>query len=153
MKNENKERTMRFYVDVTKVGLPFIRIDEGEFEGAIFLLDTGSTDNLVFGYAYQQAQHLLKKVEGGANLWGLDGIKSQVSLTSGKLSFVGREYDVTFLVRENDEAGKMLSKEMEFPVCGIIGTKFMAEHGWVLDFGKQEVVIPEIDVSVEVLKN
>jgi hypothetical protein len=31
---------------------------------------------------------------------------------------------------------------MGFPIVGIIGTLFMAEHDWVLDFGKQEVLIP-----------
>ena len=44
------------------------------------------------------------------------------------------------LVREDDDAGVMLSQEMGFPVCGIIGTLFMAEHGWMLDFANQEVV-------------
>jgi hypothetical protein len=28
----------------------------------------------------------------------------------------------------------------------------MAEHGWVMDFGKQEVQIPDMDISVEDLQ-
>lgn len=29
---------------------------------------------------------------------------------------------------------------------------FLAKHGWVLDYGKQEIVIPDTDVSIDDLK-
>jgi predicted nucleic acid-binding protein len=54
---------------------------------------------------------------------------------------------MSFLVRNDDDAGKLLSEEMGFPIVGIIGTLFMAEYDWVLDFGKQEVQIPDTDVK------
>ena len=66
--------------------------------GMIMLVDTGSNDNIMFGYAY-----------------------------------------------------KGLSEEMGFPVCGNIGTHFMAEHDWMFDFANQEVIIPDTDVSLEKL--
>ena len=59
---------------------------------------------------------------------------------------------MTFLVRDDDDAGIMLSEEMGFTVVGMIGTFFLAEHGWVLDFAKQEVIIPVTDVSVVELR-
>jgi hypothetical protein len=49
---------------------------------------------------------------------------------------------MTFLVRDDDDAGLMLSEAMGFNIIGIIGTLFMAENDWVLDFGRQEVLIP-----------
>ena len=52
----------------------------------------------------------------------------------------GNRHEMSFLVREDDDAGIILSQEMGFPVCGIIGTLFMAEHGWMLDFANLEVV-------------
>ena len=60
---------------------------------------------------------------------------------------------MNFLLNEEDGAFVQLSQEMGFPISGIIGTSFMAEHGWVLDYGKQEVVIPATDVSIDDLKN
>ena len=37
---------------------------------------------------------------------------------------------------------------MGFPVASIIGTNFLAEHGWVIDFGKQEVILPVGDFGL-----
>ncbi len=42
--------------------------------------------------------------------------------------------------------------EYSISIIGMIGTQFMAEHDWVLDFGKQEVLIPDSDVSLEELR-
>lgn len=134
---------IHFYADATKTGLPFIRIDEGKFEGVIFLIDTGSNDNVMFGYAYEQAKELLEPVEGlSRTQYGIDGKPIDLKLVSGKVSLGGKEYDMHFLVREDDIAGKQLSDELGFPITGMIGTFFMVEHDWIIDYGKQEIIIP-----------
>ena len=56
---------------------------------------------------------------------------------------------MTFLVKEDDLAGKQLSEEMGFPVCGFIGSRFMVEDGWVIDFAHQEIIISDTNVSLE----
>ena len=101
----------------------------------------------MFGYAYHQLEEYLKPVETQRNLYGLDGKPTVTNCASGSISLCGKEYEMLFLLREDDEAIIRLSKEMGFPVAGIIGTYFMAEHGWMIDFGKQEVVIPASDIS------
>ena len=136
---------IKFYADATEKGLPFIRIQEGEFEGLVFMIDTGSNDNILFGYAYQQLKDMMAPVEGQSSLYGIDGKPTNVDLASGKFSFFGKEHDMVFLIREDDEAGKLLSQEMGFPICGIIGTKFMLEHNWIINFAKQEIVV---DITV-----
>lgn len=141
---ENMEK-IKFYADATEKGLPFIRIQEGEFEGLVFMIDTGSNDNILFGYAYQQLKDMMAPVEGQSSLYGIDGKPTNVDLASGKFSFFGKEHDMVFLIREDDEAGKLLSQEMGFPICGIIGTKFMLEHNWIINFAKQEIVV---DITV-----
>ena len=52
-----------------------------------------------------------------------------------------------FLVR-GDDAGIALSKAMGFSVIGMIGTYFMVEHGWVIDFANQEILIPDSNDSI-----
>lgn len=141
---ENMEKII-FYADATEKGLPFIRIQEGKFEGLVFMIDTGSNDNILFGYAYQQLKDMMAPVEGQSSLYGIDGKPTNVDLASGKFSFFGKEHDMVFLIREDDEAGKLLSQEMGFPICGIIGTKFMLEHNWIINFAKQEIVV---DITV-----
>ena len=150
--NDKRNKSIRFFADATIIGLPFIRVAEGDFEGLVFLIDTGSNDNIMFGYAHKALKNLFVAVEGISSLYGIDGKKTDVSHTRGMFSFCGKEYDIRFLVREDDTAFIQLSNDVGFPVSGIIGTKFMVEHGWVLDFAHQEIVIPNTDVSVEDLQ-
>ena len=132
---------IRFYADVTKVELPFIRIEEGLLKGMILLVDTGSNNNILFGYVYNKIKDRLQPVEGIQELYGIDGKVTQLNIAKGIVSFCGVEYEMHFLIREDDEAATALSKDMGFPVCGIIGTNFMAEHDWIIDYGKQEITI------------
>lgn len=141
---------MKFYAGASKVGLPFIEIkDEGEDYGSIWLVDTGSNDNLLFGYVYQQVKDMTIPVEGNYNLYGVDGKKTETIKVKTTLTICNKDCDITFLVREDDEAAKQLSQDMGFPICGIIGSYFMAKHGWVIDLAKQEILIPDTDVSVD----
>ncbi len=140
---------IKFYMDATKAGLPFICINEGGFHNAVMLIDTGSTNNVLFGYVYQQVKHQLKEMEGDYTVTGIDGKPQKVAKVMGYMPFCGKKYEMSFLVSDENDPGKALSEEFGFNVIGMIGTLFMAEHDWVLDFGKQEVLIPDTDVSVE----
>lgn len=136
-------KKIKFYTDATEMGLPFIKIQEGEFKGLIFLIDTGSNDNILFGYAYQQLKDLLAPIESQNSLYGIDGKKTIMNLASGKMSFFGKEHEMVFLIREDDKAAKLLSQDMGFPICGILGTRFMLEHDWMINFAKQQIEVPE----------
>ena len=155
MKKEKdmKNKRVCFFADAVELGLPFIRVAEGCFEGLVFLIDTGSNDNIMFGYAHKELKDQLVDVEGTSFLYGIDGKKTDVSHTSGKFTFCGKEHEMEFLVSGDDAAAMQLCKDMGFPITGIIGTKFMVEHGWMIDFAKQEVIIPDTDVSWEKLRD
>ena len=142
-------KCIRFFADVTETGLPLIRINEGDFKGLVFLIDSGSNDNLMFGYAFHQLEDYMKPTDMESNLFGLDGKSTVSKCVCGTFSFCGKKYDMSFVVSENNDAIIKLSQEVGFPISGMIGTKFMAEHGWMIDFGKQEIVIPAFDISAE----
>lgn len=143
MKKENDMKRIKFYVDATKVGMPFVCANEGGFQDAVFLIDTGSTNNVLFRNIYEQAKDQLEEVEGEYTITGIDGIPKEVKAVKGYVPFCSKEYEMIFLVRDDDDAGIALSQAMGFTVIGMIGTLFLAEHGWVLDFANQEVIIPE----------
>lgn len=143
---------IKFYADAAKVGMPFISVNEGGFQNAVFMIDTGSTENVLFGYVYEQAKDQLKEAEGRYTITGIDGKPKEVKPVIGYVPFCGKEYEMKFLVRDDDDAGIALSQAMGFSVIGLIGTLFMVEHGWVIDFANQEVIIPDTDVSVEELR-
>lgn len=133
---------MKFYADATKVGLPYICVNEGGFQNAVFMLDTGSNSNILFGYIYEQAKDQLKEIEGDYTITGIDGKPKKATAVVGSIPFCGKSYEMTFLVKDEGDPSSMLSKEIGCPIVGIIGTLFMAEHNWVIDFGKQEIRIP-----------
>lgn len=145
--DKESKRSIPLFADPIEKGLPFIRIEEGDFEGLVMLIDTGSNDNSIFGFAYRQLEDLFTPIEGERKVYGMDGNAIVVSCIRGCFTFCGKEYEMNFLLNKEDGAFVQLSQEMGFPISGIIGTKFLAEHGWVLDYGKQEVVIPSSDVS------
>ena len=132
---------IRFYADVTEVQMPVIRIEEGLFKDMIFVVDTGSNNNILFGYVYNQIKDMLQPVEGIQELYGIDGKVTRLNLAKGIVSICGIEYDMHFLIREDDEAAMALSRDLGFPICSLIGTDFMAEHDWIIDYGKQEITI------------
>lgn len=138
-----------FYADATKVGMPFVCVNEGGFKNAVFMIDTGSTNNVLFRYIYEQAKDQLKEAEGKYTITGIDGKPKEVISVIGYVPFCGKEYEMTFLVRDDDDAGIALSEEVGFTVVGLIGTLFLAEHGWVIDYAKQAVFIPETDINVD----
>ena len=148
MKNENSMRKMKFYADATKVGMPFVCVNEGGGKNAVFMIDTGSTCNVLFRYTYEQAKDQLEEAEGRYTITGIDGKPKEVIPVIGHVPFCGKEYEMTFLVRDDNDAGIMLSEEMGFTVVGMIGTFFLAEHGWVLDFASQEILIPVSDDGI-----
>ncbi len=132
-----------FYKNVQDIATPFIKIEEGDFKGRIFLIDTGSSNNMLFDSAYLQMKDTLAPEEGAFQQFGIDGKWTEIShLERGKLTICGREYGMFFLIVD-DQPAKMLEAELGFPICGIIGTPFMAEHDWKIDFAKQEITLPD----------
>ena len=58
---------IRFFADVTEVQMPVIRIEEGLFKGMILVVDTGSNNNILFGYVYNQIKDMLQPVRVSKN--------------------------------------------------------------------------------------
>ena len=139
---------IKFYADAAKVGMPFICVNEGGFKDVMFMIDTGSTENVLFGYVYEQAKDQLKEAEGRYTITGIDGKPKEVKPVIGYVPFCGMEYEMKFFVRDDDDAGIALSQAMGFSVIGLIGTLFMVEHGWVIDFANQEILIPDSNDSI-----
>lgn len=135
---------IKFYVDAAKVGMPFVCVNEGGFQNVVFMIDTGSTDK----YIYEQAKDQLEETDGKFTVTGIDGKAKEVKQVIGYVPFCGKEYEMKFLVRGDDDAGIALSNVMGFTVIGLIGTLFLAEHGWVIDFANQEILIPDSNDSI-----
>lgn len=152
--SEKEKETGRipFFGNAVEIGMPYIRISEGKLKGVTMLIDTGSNSNILFGTAYNQLRDNFEPVEVDASIFGLDGQPIEADAVSGTVSFCGRQHKMTFLVRKDSDAFESLYQNIGLPISGIIGTNFMVEHNWIIDFGKQEIVIPKGDISLSELQ-
>lgn len=140
------DRHLRFYSDSSKVGMPLIQITEGDFKGMVLLVDSGSSGNVIFEKAYREMQDNFSKKDESNRLMGLEGNPVEVETVYTKVCIQGRNYPMRFLVSNNNHTVELLKKNLGVSVAGIIGTLFMSEHDWTLDFGKQEVIFPIADI-------
>lgn len=134
--------TIKFYIDVEQTNLPFIKVGIDETRSVIMLIDTGSQDCVLFNYLFQEAKELFIQTENSTVMHGIGG-STKVPYVVGKLHIAGREFLSQFSVA-GSEVGQSLGEAVGFPVGGLIGTKFMLEYGWVIDYGKQAILIPEV---------
>lgn len=138
-------KRIKFYSDVNDKGLICIKIDEGDLNGQIMMIDTGATNNLLFGNAYEMLKDKLVIMNETSTLYGVDGITTEVPIVGGKIILCGDEYKIYFLLN-NCMGGTKLSNDVGYPIAGIIGSFFMAEHNWMIDYAKQEIIIPKGNV-------
>lgn len=142
--NLSKEKgIIPFYAVDNLYGLPFILITEGPYAGVVLLIDTGSSENVMFGHTYNQIKDELKPLEERGSVYGMEGTLAKVNCTEWKLTLCGKLYEMRFLVKEDnkDTVSPQIADDLGFPVAGIIGSQFMAEHGWMIDYAHHKIVI------------
>lgn len=150
---EKKTKKISFFADVVEKGMPFVRVSEGILKGCILMVDTGSTCNSLFGKAYNELRDSFHSIEGTSSIFGIDGKEFDAKYVEGVVEICGKMYQMVFLINDSGNASEKLYENLGFHVSGIIGSKFMAEHNWMIDFGKQEIVIPKGDISLSDLNS
>lgn len=134
--------TIKFFADVKQLNLIFILVGLDARRSTVMIIDTGAEENQIFEYLYEEAEELFTKTGNISILHGIGG-EFESFFVQGKITLNKKDYTSDFAISCGD-TGKTLSESMGFPIGGLIGTKFMAKHGWIIDYGKQEILIPEI---------
>lgn len=138
---------LRFFMDATKIGMPLIQITEGDFKGMVLLIDSGSSDNVIFEKAYREMRDKFERKDEVSRLMGMEGNPVEARIVKTRINICGKDYSMQFLVNNNNQATELLRKSMGFGIAGMIGTTFMAEHDWTINFAKQEIILPAADVA------
>lgn len=103
-----------------------------------FMLDTGSTDNHVSPKAFNQ----MSSIPSGKvlNIRGFNGNEESNKGHALKLSYKDLEFNTdVFVSPALDNTFDWIKKESGVQIHGIIGNKFLAEYGYVLDFKRLKV--------------
>ena len=79
------------HTGLVKAGMPLIISSKGpnkEIKNLCFLIDTGSTHNILFSYVYEFVKDDIKPLNTQNNLMGFEGKSQQGKMVEVNLSFV-----------------------------------------------------------------
>ena len=115
----------------TSPNIPIATFQQGDKE-IVFLLDTGSDNNVINQKALQYIDH--QKIEGDVTtLSGVNGT-TQVEHCVIKFSCNDENYEANFLVADLEEALGTIRRSHCITIHGILGSKFLRKYNVVLDF-------------------
>lgn len=93
---------LRFFMDATKIGMPLIQITEGDFKGMVLLIDSGSSDNVIFEKAYREMRDKFERKDEVSRLMGMEGNPVEARIVKTRINICGKDYSMQFLVNNNN---------------------------------------------------
>lgn len=73
-------------------------------------------------------------------VFGIEGEETILNIISAEFYICGVKQQMEFHIN-NSKTGELISKYVKLPVCGIIGSGYMKEHGWIIDYADQVILI------------
>ena len=126
------EKSMEFPLSLglQKTGLPLIISSDN----LCFLIDTGSTHNTLFGFVYEHFKDRFKVLEEKRSIIGIDGVQHEAPTIEATFNFEGMNYTSYFAVLNASEAVMQVQEETGVQIHGVLGTLFLVENKWIVDF-------------------
>ena len=119
---------------LNKTKLPIIPV-EIKGKHLCLIIDTGSTCSLIDSNVVEYFKDIATPV-GDYNISGIDGTKHKVDVITLPFSFEGQSYSPKFCVKPLLEDFKDIETESGIQVVGLLGTDFLMENKWIIDFDK-----------------
>lgn len=134
---------MRFSLNfgIEKTGMPLI-LTSGRKKNVCFLIDTGSTHNTLFSFVYEHFKDDFRIIEENQKTMVIEGRFQESTTVEGTLNFEGTEYTSTFAVVKANDTITQLQEDTGVQLHGILGSPFLKENKWKIDFEKMIVTCP-----------
>lgn len=132
-----------FAYSVSKFNLPLIVASDGKMEGLIFMLDTGSVDNVLNTEVYEEFKDDITLLPDVEDCMIADTNKVATKRGRSKIVFCGVESDFTFSIADLSKSFSSIEEKTGIHLSGIIGTQFMVERQWALDFALLDIIVPK----------
>lgn len=130
---QSKRVNMSFKEAMDLTNLPIVTFYQGD-KKFNFLLDTGSSLSVINQSALEFITHTASNNTG--NLFGVDGVKREVSYVSIDLSYKNNNYTEEFQVLDMQNAIDQVKAESGVNMIGIIGSEFFRKYRYILDFNE-----------------
>lgn len=128
----NKPNTeMSFQQGFDLTNLPIVTFQQGDNKYN-FLLDTGSSDNIIDAGHLEKLKH--EMYGGTGNLTGMDGIIHKVNACEIIFNYKNKDYTYMYLIKDMRSVFNYIKKNTGVTLHGIIGTKFFTKYKYILDF-------------------
>lgn len=121
-----------------KTGLPLI-LTSGRLANICFLIDTGSTHNIIFDFVYEHFKSEFRLLSEKGSMMGFEGCSKPTELVEATFNFEGQDYTSRFSILDASEMIKKLQEESGVQIHGILGIPFLIENKWIIDFNKLEL--------------
>lgn len=140
--DEKKVVTFDFKQAIEQLQMPLI-FTSANPAGMCFLIDTGSTHNVLCDYVYEALKDQITDSDEKFNFFGVEGQKRIVNRASMTLNICNQDYDACFNIANLSGSFEEIEKQCGIQLHGIIGIDFLVKNKWTLDFATQQVVIPK----------
>ncbi len=121
-----------------KAGLPLILTTENP-KNLCFLIDTGSTNNVVFDFVYEHFNDYFTLTSDSQNIMGIDGSLKPTIIVNAELQFDDIRYKAPFVVLEANDAIMQVQEESGIQIHGILGIPFLLDNKLVLNFNNLKI--------------
>lgn len=99
-----------------------------------FVLDTGSSDNILDIKAFKKMQAVDTNKE--VVQYGVDGLEQILPVHNITISYKGTAFNDSFCIRDMSQAFSLLKKETGVTLHGLLGSSFFRKFEYVLDFAE-----------------
>ena len=106
-----------------KAGLPLILTTENP-KNLCFLIDTGSTNDVIFDFVYQHLKDFFIPTSRTQNIMGIDGPLKSTIIVNAELQFDDLRYKAPFAVLEANDAFGRVQDETGIQIHGILEFHF-----------------------------
>lgn len=120
------------YHGLNQTKLPIIVV-EIEDKHLCFILDTGSTCCLIDSNVVEYFKDIVEPI-GDYYICGIDGTRHKVDVIVLPFNFEGHTYKTKFCVQPLSDAFKEIEEDSGIQVHGLLGTDFLIENKWIIDF-------------------
>ena len=107
----------------------------------IFVLDSGSTHNLIANFAYKKLESLFTPVGKKMDVCGIEGNHATCDMVTADIN-LGECYSRTlFAIADIDNVVKDIMKEYNIQIHGLLGIHFLRDNNCTIDFGAMSIDI------------
>ena len=120
------------YWGLQKTGLPLIVVtctdDTGTNRDLCLLIDTGSTNNILFSFVYEHFQKNFKSLDKQGSIMGFEGQQHETP-------------QIIFSVLDVSDGMKHVQEESGVQIHGVLGIHFLVDYEWIVDFKELQLTI------------